>query len=76
MAETLRELRRKRGYTQQDLTDKVNKKFGEASISRNYYAQLETGDKKNPSVAKVKMIAEVLRVTPQEIYRLLINRSQ
>lgn len=76
MADTLKELRRKRGYTQQDIADKVNKKFGDKSISQNYYAQVESGVKANPSMKIVTMIAEVLKVTPQEIYRLLISRGQ
>ncbi|MEH6943516.1 helix-turn-helix transcriptional regulator [Bacillus sp. JJ722] len=48
----LKELRLKKGYTQQDVAEKCN-------ISRSYYTHIESGTK-TPTVKIAKLIASVL----------------
>lgn len=56
----IREIRLSLGYTTLDVqTLTKNPKF-ETSISKSYLEELERGDKRNPSLEKVIVLAKVL----------------
>ncbi len=52
---TLKQLRTKRGLTQEELGNKVG-------VSYAYISMLESGVKKNPSLALLKQLAKALKV--------------
>jgi transcriptional regulator with XRE-family HTH domain len=56
----IRKLRESKGITQRDLAAK-------ADVTGAYVAQLETGTKKNPSIAVLKRLAKALGVQVSEL---------
>lgn len=58
---TLRTLRKKRGWTQQQLADL-------ARIDQGYISQLELSDDPNPSWHIVRRLAKVFRLKPHEVF--------
>ena len=58
-AERLRQARIKRGYTQQQIADKMG-------ITNSTYCGYETG-KRQPDVAKIKQLANILNVSGDEL---------
>jgi transcriptional regulator with XRE-family HTH domain len=57
----IREFRVKLGYTARDIENLTKNSRYETSISKSYLEELERGDKKNPSLQKVAVLASVLR---------------
>lgn len=57
----IREFRVKLGYTARDIENLTKNSRYETSISKSYLEELERGDKKNPSLQKVAVIASILR---------------
>jgi transcriptional regulator with XRE-family HTH domain len=57
----LSEIRRKRGFTQEELAIKVN-------LHRTYIGFIEQG-KRNPSISNVYKIAKVLKVSLRELFK-------
>lgn len=57
----IREFRVKLGYTARDIENLTKNPRYETSISKSYLEELERGDKKNPSLQKVAVLASVLR---------------
>jgi transcriptional regulator with XRE-family HTH domain len=60
-ADHLRELREKRGLTQQGLSDL-------AGLNRNYVSDVERG-RRNPCLGNIVKLAEALDVSPSELFR-------
>lgn len=60
LATVLRELRAKRGWTQEELAKK-------SKVKRTYIAVLEAGHKKNPSLDILKKLARALEVDMGEL---------
>lgn len=60
LGQVLRELREKKGLTQEDLAER-------AEISQAYVTSLETGAKKNPSLDILKRVAKALKVKVGEL---------
>ncbi len=60
LGKMLRSLRKQEGWSQVDLAKK-------AKVSQAYIAKLETGVKKNPSLATLKRIAKALGVKMGEL---------
>lgn len=56
----LYELREKKGLTQVALANK-------AGITQPYLAQIESGERKNPSLVTLKKLAKALKVTLAEL---------
>lgn len=59
--EKIRETRLKLGYTTKDIENLTHNPKFSTSISKSYLEELERGDKKNPSFAKVVVISQILR---------------
>lgn len=57
----IREFRLNLGYTSRDIENLTKNPMYETSISKSYLEELERGDKKNPSLGKVVVLANVLR---------------
>ncbi|MCY6356233.1 helix-turn-helix domain-containing protein [Clostridium sp. ZS2-4] len=57
----IREFRVSLGYTARDIENLTKNSRYETSISKSYLEELERGDKKNPSLQKVAVLASVLR---------------
>lgn len=57
----VREFRMNLGYTSRDIEILTKNPKYETSISKSYLEELERGDKKNPSLQKVTVLANVLR---------------
>lgn len=57
----IRDMRLSLGYTTLDIQNLTKNPKYETSISKSYLEELERGDKKNPSLSKVIVLAEVLR---------------
>lgn len=57
----IREFRVKLGYTARDIENLTKNSRYETSISKSYLEELERGDKKNPSLQKVAVLASILR---------------
>lgn len=57
----IREFRVMLGYTARDIENLTKNPRYETSISKSYLEELERGDKKNPSLQKVAVLASVLR---------------
>ncbi len=62
LGKMLRSLRKQEGWSQVDLAKK-------AKVSQAYIAKLETGVKKNPSLATLKRIAKALKVDVGELLK-------
>ncbi len=62
LGKMLRSLRKQEGWSQADLAKK-------AKVSQAYIAKLETGVKKNPSLATLKRIAKALGVPVEDLLR-------
>jgi len=58
----LKSLREKKGLTMQELADK-------AGVSDAYIAMLETGKRKNPSLAALRRIAKALGVSIEQLLK-------
>lgn len=56
----VREYRLKLGYTAYDIEKLTKHPKYETSISKSYLEELERGDKKNPSLRKVVVLASIL----------------
>jgi transcriptional regulator with XRE-family HTH domain len=56
----IRDIRVSLGYTTQDIQNITRNTKFETSISKSYLEELERGDKKNPSLEKVVVIAKIL----------------
>ncbi|MFZ5965640.1 MAG: helix-turn-helix domain-containing protein [Bacillota bacterium] len=56
----IRELRKEKGYTSQDLAVRSN-------LSKSYIEELERGDKKNPSFSTVEKLADALNVLVDDL---------
>ncbi|CAB1248524.1 helix-turn-helix domain-containing protein [Clostridium sp. MT-14] len=56
----IRDIRVGLGYTTLDIQNLTKDTSFETSISKSYLEELERGDKKNPSLDKVSVIAKVL----------------
>jgi transcriptional regulator with XRE-family HTH domain len=67
-ADHLRELREKRGLTQQGLSDL-------AGLNRNYVSDVERG-RRNPCLGNIVKLAEALDVSPSELFRPFEKRSR
>ncbi|MCY6372026.1 helix-turn-helix domain-containing protein [Clostridium ganghwense] len=57
----IREFRVSLGYTARDIENLTKNSKYETSISKSYLEELERGDKTNPSLQKVVVLASVLR---------------
>lgn len=57
----IREIRLRLGYTTLDIQNITKNPKFETSISKSYLEELERGDKINPSLQKVVVLAKVLR---------------
>ncbi|WMJ80212.1 helix-turn-helix transcriptional regulator [Clostridium sp. MB40-C1] len=57
----VREFRMNLGYTARDIENLTKNPKYETSISKSYLEELERGDKKNPSLEKVVVLANILR---------------
>lgn len=57
----IRDIRESLGYTTLDVQNLTKNARFQTSISKSYLEELERGDKKNPSLEKVIVIAKVLR---------------
>ena len=66
----VREFRINLGYTSRDIETLTKNPKYETSISKSYLEELERGDKKNTSIKKVTVLANVLRC---KIDDLLVN---
>ena len=66
-SEHLRELREKRGLSQQGLSDL-------AGLNRNYVSDVERG-RRNPCLANIIKLAEALDVSPSELFRSFDKRK-
>ncbi len=62
LGKMLRSLRKREGWSQVDLAKK-------AKVSQAYIAKLETGVKKNPSLATLKRIAKALGVPVEQLLK-------
>ena len=60
-SDRLRELREKRGISQQKLSEL-------AGLNRNYVSDVERG-RRNPCLANIVKLAEALDVAPAELFR-------
>ncbi len=60
LAGTLKRLREARGLTQVEVAEK-------AKVTQSYYAELEGGQKHNPSLAVLKGLGKALRVPVTEL---------
>lgn len=56
----IREYRLKLGYTASDVENLTRNSKYLTSISKSYLEELERGDKKNPSLQKVVVLANIL----------------
>ncbi|WP_027624341.1 helix-turn-helix domain-containing protein [Clostridium lundense] len=56
----IREYRLKLGYTASDVENLTKNSKYLTSISKSYLEELERGDKKNPSLQKVVVLANIL----------------
>lgn len=56
----IRDIRVRLGYTTQDIQNITRNTKFKTSISKSYLEELERGDKKNPSLEKIAVIAEIL----------------
>lgn len=56
----VREFRLKLGYTASDVEVLTKSSRFETSISKSYLEELERGDKKNPSLQKIVVLANIL----------------
>ena len=61
LGKRIRDLRKSRGISQEDLAL-------QAKMTRTYLAQIENG-KVNPSIGKIKKIAESLNISLYEIFK-------
>ncbi|WP_123053635.1 helix-turn-helix transcriptional regulator [Clostridium sp. JN-1] len=57
----IRDMRLSLGYTTLDIQNLTKSPKYETSISKSYLEELERGDKRNPSLNKIVVLAEVLR---------------
>ncbi|KEI00700.1 DNA-binding protein [Clostridium botulinum] len=57
----IREFRLSLGYTAKDIESLTKNPKYKTSISKSYLEELERGDKKNPSLQKVVVLASILR---------------
>ncbi|MHC6180421.1 helix-turn-helix domain-containing protein [Clostridium sp. JNZ X4-2] len=56
----IRDIRISLGYTTLDVQNLTKNTSFQTSISKSYLEELERGDKKNPSLEKVVVIAKIL----------------
>ena len=56
----IREFRVSLGYTSRDIENLTRKGRYPTAISKSYLEELERGDKKNPSLQKVEVLAKIL----------------
>lgn len=63
----IREIRLSLGYTTLDIQNLTKDPKFETSISKSYLEELERGDKKNPSLEKVVVLAKVLGCKVDEL---------
>ncbi|ADK15723.1 MULTISPECIES: helix-turn-helix transcriptional regulator [Clostridium] len=56
----IRDIRVSLGYTTLDIQNLAKDTRFQTSISKSYLEELERGDKKNPSLEKVAVIAKIL----------------
>ncbi|MCT8975406.1 helix-turn-helix domain-containing protein [Clostridium sp. CX1] len=63
----IREMRLSLGYTTLDIQNLTKNQKFETSISKSYLEELERGDKKNPSLVKVVVLAKVLGCKVDEL---------
>ncbi len=56
----IRDIRESLGYTTLDIQNLAKDTRFQTSISKSYLEELERGDKKNPSLEKVAVIAKIL----------------
>ncbi len=60
LGKTIRTLRESRDLTQIDLAERIG-------VTQGYIAQLENGDRKNPTLRKLKRLSKVLKVPLVEL---------
>ncbi len=55
----IREFRKRLGYTAKDVENLTKSGKYDTSISKSYLEELERGDKKNPSLKKIEVLANI-----------------